>query len=394
MPFPLATLAATITTSGITAPPYSDIYQSLIASVQAIYGPDSYVDPDSQDGQLLAIVAKAISDANDMAIAVYNSFRPSASVGVPLSSLVKINGISRNLPSNSQVDVVIVGVVGTTITNGKVRDTQGHLWSLPPSVVVPLAGTITVTATCDTEGAIEAAVGTMTSIATPTQGWQTVTNVDVASPGAPVESDAALRRRQSQSTARPAKTVLAAIVGAIQELSGVTQVVIYENDTNVTDANGIPGHSIAAVVIGGDVNEIATAIMLRKTPGAYTYGDTSAVVTDSVGVAHTIRFFVPAAIPINVKVTVRALDGYTSGTTDLIKQSIVDYINDLPIGQDVFLLRIALPAQFNGGPGSELFELQEVLISQYPATPIASDVTIAFNARPSCVVGHVNVVVV
>jgi uncharacterized phage protein gp47/JayE len=394
MPFPLTTLAAQINALGISAPPYTDIYQSLQASFLAIYGLDSYITPDSQDGQLLAIIAKAISDCNDTTIAIYNQYRPSFAQGAGLSSLVKINGISRLVPSNSQVDLVIVGEVGVGIVNGIAADATGNQWALPALVTIPPAGFITVTATCTQPGAIEAAVGAIDQIATPTRGWQTVTNPSVASTGAPVETDAALRLRQSESTEQPSVTVLGGTLGAVKNVVGVTQAVIYENDTGVTDADGIPPHSIAVVVIGGDSTAIATAIMLRKTPGTGTYGTTSIPVVDDAGVVHTINFFVPTQISVMAAVTIKAFTGYSATTGTALKQAIADYINALPIGQDVFLSRLYLPAQLYGGAGSEQYELQTLQIAQTPGPVGSADIPVAFNARATCSVADITLTVV
>lgn len=46
-----------------------------------IYGTDAYLEPDSKDGQLISLVALAIHDANNAAIATYNSFSPGDSDG-------------------------------------------------------------------------------------------------------------------------------------------------------------------------------------------------------------------------------------------------------------------------------------------------------------------------
>jgi uncharacterized phage protein gp47/JayE len=384
MTFPLDTLAATIDANGISAPPYTDIYQSFQASLQQIYGPDFYLAPDSQDGQLIAIVAKAISDCNDVSIAIYNAYRPSGAQGAGLSSLVKINGIARLVPSNSQVDLMIVGEVGVGIQNGIAADANQHQWALPALVTIPPAGFIIVTATCTTPGAIEAAVGAVNQIATPTRGWQSVTNPSVASTGAPVETDAALRKRQTESTEQPSTTVLAGTLGAVKNVVGVTQAVIYENDTNTTDADGIPPHSIAVVVIGGDSTAIATAIMLRKTPGTGTYGTTTIPVMDDAGVVHNISFFVPTVIAIKAAITIRAFAGYAATTGTALKQAVADYINALPIGQDVFRSRLYLPAQLYGGAGSEQYELQVLQIAQVPNPVGDADVPVAFNARATC----------
>src|SRR5271170_2946754 len=92
--------AAYVDATGVHAPAFVDIQNYLIASYQAIYGADIVVDNSTQDGQLIGILALAIADTNAACIAVYNSFSPSTAQGVGLSSMVKINGMQRELPSN------------------------------------------------------------------------------------------------------------------------------------------------------------------------------------------------------------------------------------------------------------------------------------------------------
>src|SRR4051794_209612 len=108
----------TIDASGISAPTYAEILTSLQDSMRSIYGDDIYIEADSQDGQFLAILALAIKTANDASIDVYNSFRPGFAQGGGLSSVVKINGLKRLVPSNSSVVLTLIGQAGTIITNG------------------------------------------------------------------------------------------------------------------------------------------------------------------------------------------------------------------------------------------------------------------------------------
>src|SRR5438270_9403277 len=144
-PYPLASLAAKIGPSGITAPSFNDILQSLIATFQSIFGSDIVLTPDTQDGQWLAVIAMAINDANQTMIAIYNGFLPTYAQGAGLSALVKINGIRRIPSTNSTATVTITGTVGTVINNGIVQDANGNLWNLPASVLIPVSGTINVT---------------------------------------------------------------------------------------------------------------------------------------------------------------------------------------------------------------------------------------------------------
>lgn len=392
--YPLATLAATVSPTGISAPAYSDIYASLQASFQSIFGSDVYVAPDSQDGQLLAIVAKAITDCNLTAIAVYNAYSPATAQGVGLSSVVKINGLTRLVPTSSTVLLRVTGVVGTTINSGTVTDTAGNVWALPTTVVIPGAGYIDVTATCVTAGAITAAIGTVTQIRTPTLGWQSVTNSATASVGNPVESDAALRRRQALSTTLPSKTVLAGILGAVAGVSGVLQVMTFENDSNTTDSNGLVAHSIAVVVLGGAALAIATAIYLKKTPGCYTNGTTSQSVVDAFGITNTIRYYIPTAVPIKIGITIKALTGYQTSTGTAILAALMAYINSLGINQTVYIGRLYLPAQLYGGALASTFDVTVLQISITPAAVGNSDVAIAFNAIATSILADMTLTVV
>lgn len=328
----ITTLAPTIDASGITAPTYDQALEYLQAKFRSIYGEDVYLGSDSEDGQWLGVLAKEFSDTGAVAVSIYRSFSPSTAQDDALSSNVKINGIKRNRATYSTVDLLIGGQVGATITSGSVKDNDGNIWNLPASVTIPPAGEITVTATCAVQGAISAPAGTIITINTPTRGWQSVTNPADATEGNAVEKDPALRARQKTSTAIPSLTVFDGIVGAVANVAGVSRYRGYENDTKVTDANGIPGNSIAIVVDGGDATLIAQAIAAKKGPGGGTYGTTSVIVTDIYGRPITIRFFRPTNAPITVAVTIKALDGYTSVTGDAMRQAIVDYINAVPIG--------------------------------------------------------------
>ena len=393
--YPLATLAAQITDTGISAPAYSDIYASLQASVKAIYGTDVYIDPDSQDGQLLAIVAKAQYDANAAAIATYNSLSPATSQGTALSNNVKLNGIARLVASNSTATVTLIGTVGTVITNGVVQDINGNNWNLPSSVTIPSGGSINVTATAVDAGAITAGVGEINKIQTPTLGWQSVTNAASASVGAPVETDAALRQRQTLAVALPSLTVLDGLLGAVKSISGVSEAVAYNNDTNATDANGLPAHSISLVVNGGSDAVVAATIFDKKSPGVATYGSTTVTVIDSGGNSNAVKFYRPTVVEIDVVVTVHPLtSGWTTTIATEIKNAIVSYINALSIGADVYRSNLFLPAQLFGAADSATYNITALTLARHGNSQGTADLVMAFNEVADCLVANVTVTVV
>lgn len=383
--------AFVVSEAGIAAPAYETILASLQAKVRAIYGQDIYLGNDSQDGQLLAIFARAIHDGNAAAIAVYNAFSPATAQGNGLSSVVRINGLQRLTPTNSTVDVTIVGVAGTEINDGIVSDGVNE-WALPTLVTIPLSGEITVTATAAEKGAIAAVAGSLTIIRTPQLGWQSVTNALPATPGAPVESDAALRRRQTVSTMLPSRTALDGLIGGVAGVTGVTEVKGYENDTNATDANGMPPHSLCLVIDGGDVTTLVQRIANKKTPGVLTYGDVSQTYFNESGMPMVISFFRPTIVDIEVEVEIRAMPGYSASVGNRLRQALVDYVSGLKIGEDVLLSKLYSPANLSG-TDFNTFEILVIRIARKPAAPTAANATISFKERAELALADVTLTV-
>ncbi len=379
-------LSATVTAEGISAPDYQTILNTLKSYFQQIYGSDAYLESDSKDGQMVALVALAVHDANNTAISVYNCFSPATGYGAGLTSNVKINGIARKGATNSTVDLVLTGTAGTTITNGTVKDTNNVIWHLPASVVIGVDGTVTVTATCSNRGAVAALAGTITTINTPTRGWTSVTNPAAATVGAPAETDAELRIRQGQSVAIPSITPFEGVDGAIANIAGVTRHKLYENDTGKTDGNGLPPHSISAIVDGGDVTEIARTIRGNKGQGVRTWGKTSVTVPDKYGNPHIISFSRPTDVPVYGKITLKVFAGYTSQIGVQIQQAVADYINRLMIGDPVLLSRIYSPANLGvvSGGNARYYDIQELLIGKSPETAAAANINIAYDESASC----------
>jgi uncharacterized phage protein gp47/JayE len=385
----MTTLAPIISSTGIAAPSYQAIYQSLVASFQSIYGSDIYVAPDSQDGQMLAVFAQAIFDSNQVSVQVFNTLSPYYAQGASLSSQVKLSAINRKIPTNSTAVGDVVGVAGTIILGGIVRDGTGNLWNLPATVTIPISGIVTVTVTAQIIGAVAAQIGDINQVYNPQLGWQSFTNTVAAVAGEPVESDAALRARQMFSSSLPALGILAAIYAAVGNVAGVLRWQIYENATNATDANGLPPHSFCVVVEGGTITDIAGAIYSRKPPGIQTYGSTGVVVTDSVGLTSTINFDLLAYVNVVVVITIQSFPNYTSAIGTEIINQVSNFIQNMSIGEDVFIAQVSAIASLMGTPDSLQFYVTSVTLNG-----LSLNVFTAFNQAAQCPVGNVSLVVI
>lgn len=374
----------TIDATGIHRPALSECISYLETNYSAIYGSDSYLGSDSQDGEILGLFAAAYDDGNSMAVQTYNAFSPATAQGVGLSINVKMNGLTRDIPSYSVSDVTLVGQYLTVIQSGVVTDTNGYDWALPSSVEIPFSGQIDVTATCTTLGAITANPGTINQIKTGTNGWQTVTNAAAATPGLPVEEDPILRMRQYASVTFPASSGLESIIAGIASTAGVIGYRGYENDTDLPDANGQSSHSVCMVVNGGSDINIATVINRKKVPGTGTFGTTSVMIADAYGIPHQINFSRAVPVPITFAITIKALSGFTADVQTQIAQAVSDWTNAIGIGNNLLLNRANVPANLGGSTLSQTYEIVSLNVSAFGGTLSSSDITIAFNQMATC----------
>lgn len=385
----ITSAVAVIDADGIQAPAFAEILEYLQNKFRQIYGADIYLGNDSQDGQFLGLIAREISNGNSALVECYNSRSPLTAVGDALSRNVQINGISRKVPSNSTVTLVLIGVAGTTINNGYVSDALENLWSLPTPLVIGVNGQVTATATCQTIGAVVAPPNTVNKISTPTRGWQSVNNPSSAIIGAPVESDAALRKRQAKSVAIPAQSMREGMEGALSSLDGVSQARVFENDTDFTDSRGLPRHSIAAVVVGGDSNEIAETIINTKSGGCATIGNTTVSLLDIKNNPVEVKYFAAEVVVPTIDVRIRANAGYSDAIGNKIKKAMADFVNALEIGDTASNNKLLLPASLYGDISSTTYEVLQIIVTI--GSTDYEDLTLLYYQIAACNTGDITI---
>ena len=368
-----------LSSAGFTYSDYPTTLSYVKGIYTSIYGSNIYLEADSQDGQLCMAFAAALYDTNQSMALLFQTLSPTYAQGTQLSSEVLINGISRKPATNSTVTLTLTGLNGTVINGASAKDTLGAIWNIT-SGIIGISGTIDLFATSATSGAITALPNTITTINTPTAGWNTVTNTYAATIGQAIETDMALRQRQKISVATPSQTNVTGVLGGILTLTNVLRAVVYENFMDTIDSNGLPPHSLCAVVDGGDPQLIADQISLRKTIGANTYGTTTKTSFDSVGTGMIINFFVCAYSDLKMAITIQALAGYSTNVITAIQTSLVNYLNALIIGDDVIYSRLFTYANLNGIPMSETFDVQSLQIGLSSGSLGNTNVIVPFNS--------------
>lgn len=194
-------------------------------------------------------------------------------------------------------------------------------------------------------GATTGEIGELTEIVTLVPGWNSVNNLQAAALGRDAESDAELRARYTSGVYALGAATLPALQANLEaRVEGIRTVKVFENDSDVTDGDGRPPHSIHVVARGGLDQDIAQVIFDYKAAGIDTHGAVEVEIIDSEGVSHDIHFDRPTPYYIWVDATITLLpeseetfppDGLTQIANNLLAAG-----NALGVGQDVIWQRL------------------------------------------------------
>jgi uncharacterized phage protein gp47/JayE len=377
-----------------------DILDDLQPALNAIADPDTGelldIDLDSVDDPVSQIVnafADSLAQGWEMLQVVYNQFDPALATGAALRGLVQLNGITAQPATFSTAAILLTGNVGTIIPAGQqISDAQQNTkWTTQEAVTIPGGGSIASQAIAQESGPVSALAGTLATILTPVAGWTAVTNTADAQLGQAAEDIEVLRRRRDRSTETPSVAPVEAIYGALADLDGVQFVRVYVNNTLVTNGDGIPAKSIAAVVQGGTDQDIAETLFLRSPAGVDFFGAATFILTDLQGFQYEIRWIRPTLIDIFVQVDIEVtnLSTWPTDGADQIKAAIVAYaqqgasalgidegFNNEAQAPGVDVNRSRLYTPINSVPGHRVTDL---LVGLTMGGVAAADIPIAFD---------------
>ncbi len=195
-------------------------------------------------------------------------------------------------------------------------------------------------------GEITQEIGTINTISTPVAGWDSVINFTAGVGGSDIETDDELRIRFRNTKYDKASNILEALYSALISSEGVTEVVIYENDTATTDANGVPAHSFLPIINGGDSAELAKTIWNNKPLGIRSYQASGTPITiyDSQGFPHLIGVNRATPVPIYISMSLTKDVTYPADGDAQIKDAIIAFLeSNFGIGDDIVYSRLYTP---------------------------------------------------
>lgn len=322
-----------LTDTGFEPDTQADILERLQAFQRAKISPKLDLSERTVLGNINACMSDELELLQDILVEAWGALDRDVATSDRLSALAVLLGVPRRGARAGLVVQTLNLDASQSYAAGDlqfaVQDEPDNTWTSRDAVVSTSSGNYSAVFVSDLVSALAIApAGQLTVIPTPVSGLNSGTNAADATPGQDLESDDALRVRMVQAVARGGTQTVQAIRSALVGLDGVLSVDVFENTTNLTDAAGLPPHSIRAVVWDGavpaaDDNEIAQAIAERKAGGITSDGSESGLATVE-GVVITMPFARPVLTDITVAVAIESASGVAEADVEAALVAAVD----------------------------------------------------------------------
>lgn len=325
-----------VSATGLTLKTYNDILNDLQLDFNAIYAQDGETinfDSDTQDGQVLNILAQLGSDVRELTREVFNSFNPDNCNGAVADQRFALNYVTRksgtftiqNIDVTVNDTITLQGLDGNynnpEATSYTVSDAAGQLWFLIDTTTI-IPGTHSLPFRSQNYGLYQPALNTITIQTTIVQGVVSVTNsVAPTTLGENQETDVEFKIRRERSVAIKGQNNLDALQGALLDLEGVTDCFVHNNATNATDDTSTPANTVWIIVEGGANNEIG-ALIYQYSCGKPTRGAVTVNMLSVSGETFPTSFDRATPIPLYIKFDYQTAT--TAGTTFI--EALADYI--------------------------------------------------------------------
>lgn len=179
--------------------------------------------------------------------------------------------------------------------------------------------------------------GTITIMITNISGFNAVENLIAPTYGRLQETDVELRHSYlAKSAIRSTRMIDSICSQLINNVPNVESATGYENNTDDTDEEGRPPHSVEIIVDGGDETSIASIILDKKAAGIQTFGSITVNVATEYGDSIPVSFNRPEYIYVWMKVTLDADKSYLpTNYANLAINSIVKDASKLQAGDNM-----------------------------------------------------------
>lgn len=212
--------------------------------------------------------------------------------------------VGAGTSSGSATPLVVPTVAPWLVTDG----TVSWLW------LGLGTGVADVETASESTGAIVAAATELREIETPVTGWDGVCNVGDAVLGRDREGNTDFAQRRERELVANGGSIVESIRNAIlgndldgqPNVPGVIDCRVFQNTDYLTDADGMPPHSVEVAVYGGlEADIVRTLWNFGAAAGIRTHGNQTSTIVDSQGFTQTVKWSRPVMVPIWIAMTIK-----------------------------------------------------------------------------------------
>lgn len=381
-----------LTDQGYLAPSYEELLDSVQDDFLRVFPSDLVLTSNSNAGILSRLIAWREYEQIQAQQQVYYSAFISTATGSALDRLGANVGLPRKVDRPASTPLTIVTDGEYLIEAGTQFETDdGYIFDLTEDVLTaPKDGKWQGTGNAEAEDTGEVTnvePHTITIVYNPDESILSVDNADKASGGQDYEEDPQYRARLIMENAnRPSPTVNG-VRSALLNVQGVREVNIVENQWAVPDKYGNPPYSIHIYVLGGKKQDIADCLISHLAVGITMTGTTYCDAIDATGNTKRVYFDFATDRPISVQVKLKTNAQWNVDEgSDYVKETVVDFINQLEMGDTVYLTK--LYPQIYAIPG---IDDAKILIGKSKNTLSAEDIVLDEFEAPSCKTDDVEV---
>lgn len=341
-----------------------EIKEKLENGFKEIYGSDLNLSSSTPDGQMIGLFSECLDEVGKCLTFIVQMLDPYLATGEWLDQRVAYAGLLRKHETPSFVDsVVFHGNAGVVIPSDTILVFKNELWKTDYKITLGANGSAVTSITSIDGGATELVENSELKTQNIIIGLDRVIVNGKLIQGEEEESDGDLLIRFLRSHSINNNDDREGLEAYLMSLRGVKQVKVLENYTNTTDENGVLPHTLNAIVLGGDKEEIATAILKKKIGGCGIQGK-EVVEVDFLGQKRSVYFDRPTKISPKIKLRLKRLVNFTEINTERIKELLSNYV--FKIGEDVYASRLYCLVNEVAG-----FEILEFLINNSQSLKIA-----------------------
>lgn len=352
--------APSLTDAGFVAPAENAMLAGALADISAAFGNNMSTGLSTPQGQLATTLTAILGDAYDQILAVFNGVDPARASGRMQDAIGLLYFMTRRGATSTVVTVVCTGAPGTIVPAGTlIQDTSGNQYAADGAISIDATGAGTGAFSCVVPGAIQCPSNSV-SVYQSITGLSSVNNPAAGVTGADQENRVDFEERRQESVAANSVGALAAILGSVQAVSGVTDAYVTDNDTgSAVTVSGvtIAPHSLFVCVNGGSDEDIALAILKKKAPGCGYTGTTSVTVSDpsaaySTAPQYQVSFTRAVATPIFISAALKSSSAVPSTAETDVRNAVLAAFNGTDGGKRARIGDLLFASRYYAGIAS------------------------------------------